>query len=190
FEFDEDVADDGLMTKKTIIFRLCGKAYAMSILDFAKRLGFYTGAEIQEYTFETYFIGGRRNDDDFSANQTLDANILKELIGSNGRLIVEEITHSIPIVATPRAPCPATSDLYDKISLLETQIGEVERMTCRQSYHSEKYARVLEHVALIDLQYVTNIIHQTTLSSNNSRMIRSNTKITTLWFGDHLWSWV
>nr|GEV50052.1 hypothetical protein [Tanacetum cinerariifolium] len=39
FEFDEAVADDELMTKKAIKFRLCGKAYAMSILDFAKRLG-------------------------------------------------------------------------------------------------------------------------------------------------------
>nr|GEV95141.1 retrovirus-related Pol polyprotein from transposon TNT 1-94 [Tanacetum cinerariifolium] len=38
FEFDEAVVDDELMTKKTIKFRLCGKAYAMSILDFSKRL--------------------------------------------------------------------------------------------------------------------------------------------------------
>nr|GEV90458.1 hypothetical protein [Tanacetum cinerariifolium] len=38
FEFDEAVADDELMTKKEIKFRLCGKAYAMSIQDFSKRL--------------------------------------------------------------------------------------------------------------------------------------------------------
>ncbi|GJY38076.1 hypothetical protein Tco_0424440 [Tanacetum coccineum] len=69
FEFDEVVVDDELMTKKAIKFRLCGKAYAMSILDFAKRLGLYTGAEIQEHGFETYFIGGFRNDDDFIADQ-------------------------------------------------------------------------------------------------------------------------
>ncbi|GJZ26318.1 hypothetical protein Tco_0570571 [Tanacetum coccineum] len=67
-KFDEAVADDELMTKKAIKFRLCGKAYAMSILDFSKRLGLYTGAEIQEYGFETYFIRGLRNDDDFSAD--------------------------------------------------------------------------------------------------------------------------
>nr|GEW73594.1 hypothetical protein [Tanacetum cinerariifolium] len=69
FEFDEAMADDELMMKKAIKFRLCGKAYAMSILDFAKRLGLYTGAEIQDYGFETYFIEGLRNDDDFSADQ-------------------------------------------------------------------------------------------------------------------------
>ncbi|GKD46816.1 hypothetical protein Tco_1271461, partial [Tanacetum coccineum] len=142
---------DELMTKKAIKFRLCGKAYAMSILDFAKHLGLYTGAEIQEYGFETYFIGGLKNDDDFSADQywlnissektltliakrlgilsdevlnglstptycrTLDANILRELIGSNGRLIPEEIAPSIPRVATPRASHPTTSDVYARV---------------------------------------------------------------------------
>ncbi|GJV67896.1 hypothetical protein Tco_1483405 [Tanacetum coccineum] len=67
--FDEAVADDELMTKKSIKFRLCGKAYAISVLDFAKRLGLYTSAKIQEYGFETYFIGGLRNDDAFSVDQ-------------------------------------------------------------------------------------------------------------------------
>ncbi|GJX49142.1 hypothetical protein Tco_0275987 [Tanacetum coccineum] len=183
FDFDEVVADDELMTKKTIKFRLCGKAYAMSVLDFAKRLGLYTRAEIQEYGFETYFIGGLRNYDDFSVDQywlnisseetltliakrlgilsdevlnglsaptyciTLYANILRELIGSNGRLIPEEITPSIPRVVTLKAPHPTTSDLYDKIRQLETRIGKIERMTRRQSYHSDRYARVLEHIA-------------------------------------------
>ncbi|GKD36116.1 hypothetical protein Tco_1251625 [Tanacetum coccineum] len=68
-EFDKVVADDELMTKKAIKFRLCSKAYAKSILDFAKRLGLYTGDEIKEYGFETYIIRGLRNDDDFSADQ-------------------------------------------------------------------------------------------------------------------------
>ncbi|GJQ98832.1 hypothetical protein Tco_0521817 [Tanacetum coccineum] len=195
FEFNEAVADDELMTKKAIKFRLCVKAYTMSFLDCAKRLGLYTGVEIQEYEFETYFIGGLKNDDDFSADQywlnisseetltlsrssakTIRKPMLKvlqkmitcglcqrttvdeekgswnterkfdliELIGSNGRLIPEEIAPSIPRVATPRASRPTTSDLY--ISQLETRLG-IERMTRRQSYHSERYAGVLEHIA-------------------------------------------
>ncbi|GJR62941.1 hypothetical protein Tco_1505103 [Tanacetum coccineum] len=196
FEFDEAVADDELMMKKAIKFRLCGKAYAISVLDFGKRLGLYTGAEIQEYGFETYFIGGLRNDDDFSADQywlnisseetltlsrssaktirkpvlkvfaendyiwfmsknyrlgilsdevlnglsaptyykILDANILRELIGSNGRLIPEEIAPSISRVVTPRAQRPTTSDLYNKISQLETQI-----VTLRDPYDPPSY---------------------------------------------------
>ncbi|GJV09920.1 hypothetical protein Tco_1351461 [Tanacetum coccineum] len=79
---------------------------------------------------------------------TLDANILRELIGSNERLIPEEIAPSILRLATLRAPRPTNSDLYEKISHLETQIGKIERMTRRQSYHSERYARVLKHIAL------------------------------------------
>ncbi|GJS22412.1 hypothetical protein Tco_0451044 [Tanacetum coccineum] len=55
--------------------------------------------------------------------RTLDANILRELIGSNRRLIPEEIAPSIPRVVTPRAQRPTTSNLYDKISQLETRIG-------------------------------------------------------------------
>ncbi|GJZ88019.1 hypothetical protein Tco_0659801 [Tanacetum coccineum] len=80
--------------------------------------------------------------------QTLDANILRELFGSNKRLIPEEIAPSILRLATLRAPRPTNSDLYEKISHLETQIGKIERMTRRQSYHSERYARVLKHIAL------------------------------------------
>ncbi|GJV34606.1 hypothetical protein Tco_1395006, partial [Tanacetum coccineum] len=189
--------DDKLITKKAIKLGLCGQDYAMSILDFAKRLGLYTGVEIQDYRFETYFIGGLRNDDDFNADQywlnisseealtffrssvktiaendhiwitkrlgilsdevlnglnaptycrTLDANALKELIGSNGRLIPKEIIPTIPKVVTPRVLHPTTSDMYDKIGQLETRIGDIERMMCRQSNHSDRYARVLEFI--------------------------------------------
>ncbi|GJT95050.1 hypothetical protein Tco_1090568 [Tanacetum coccineum] len=69
YEFDEVVPDDELMTKKVIKFRLCGRAYSLSVLDFARRLGLYTSAEIQDNRFETYFLGGLRNDDHFNANQ-------------------------------------------------------------------------------------------------------------------------
>ncbi|GJU14432.1 hypothetical protein Tco_1142398 [Tanacetum coccineum] len=40
FEFDEALADDELLKKKAIKFRFCGKAYSMSILDFAKHLDY------------------------------------------------------------------------------------------------------------------------------------------------------
>ncbi|GKD51943.1 hypothetical protein Tco_1280919, partial [Tanacetum coccineum] len=42
--------------------------------------------------------------------RTLDANILRELICFNGRLISKEIAPSIPRVVRPRAPRPTTSD--------------------------------------------------------------------------------
>ncbi|GJX09191.1 hypothetical protein Tco_0199050 [Tanacetum coccineum] len=217
----EAVADDELLTQKAIKFRLYGKAHSMSIVDFAKCLGLYTNAENQEDGFKTYFIGGLRNDDDFSydkiqkndlwllsifkanhqngyANVTwliakwmkkkgigiqreslicygqfvtriakrlsvlsnamlnglnvptycrlLDANTLRELICSNGRLIPEETTPSILRVTTPRAIYPTTYDVYDTIGQLEICIGDLERMMRRQSYHLNMYASVLEHI--------------------------------------------
>ncbi|GJY53675.1 hypothetical protein Tco_0445339 [Tanacetum coccineum] len=76
----------------------------------------------------------------------LDANALRELISSNGRLIPEETTPSIPRVATPRVVCHTTSDMYDKIRQLETRINNIKGMMHRQSYHSDIYVSVSEHI--------------------------------------------
>ncbi|GJS28356.1 hypothetical protein Tco_0488976 [Tanacetum coccineum] len=59
YEFDEVVPDDELITKKVIKFRLCGLAHSLSILDFARCLGLYTSAKIQDDGFETYFLGAK-----------------------------------------------------------------------------------------------------------------------------------
>ncbi|GJR28739.1 hypothetical protein Tco_1104971 [Tanacetum coccineum] len=69
FDFDEAVPDDELMTKKVIKFRLYGRAHSLSVLNFAKHLGLYSNAEIQDDGFETYFLGGLKNDDHFNADQ-------------------------------------------------------------------------------------------------------------------------
>nr|GEX10702.1 hypothetical protein [Tanacetum cinerariifolium] len=100
----------------------------------AKRLGKLSDEVLNGLSAPTYY-------------RPLDANALRELIGSNGRLIPEEFAPSIPIMTTLRAPRRTTYDLYDKIGQLESRLGEIERMTCRQSYHSDRYARVLEHIA-------------------------------------------
>ncbi|GKB33265.1 hypothetical protein Tco_0872666, partial [Tanacetum coccineum] len=68
FGFDEAMADDELITRKAIKFRLCGKAYAMSILDFAKRLGL-------------------RNDDDFSADLNISSEETLTLSRSSAKTI-------------------------------------------------------------------------------------------------------
>ncbi|GKB81186.1 hypothetical protein Tco_0948081, partial [Tanacetum coccineum] len=100
----------------------------------AKRLGILSDEVLNGLSAPTYC-------------KTLDANILRELIGSNGRLIPEEIAPSTPRVATPRASRPTTSDVYDKLNQLETRIGEIERMTRKQTYHSDRYSGVLKHMA-------------------------------------------
>ncbi|GJU72611.1 hypothetical protein Tco_1264016 [Tanacetum coccineum] len=232
FEFDEVVPDDVLMTKKVIKFRLGGRAHSLTVLKFARHLGLYNHEEILDDGFETYFLGGLRNDNHFNANQywlsisseeelllsrissktirnlknnlwllsmfeakhqdgyanvawliakwlkrngvgtqkesmiccgqfvtkiakrlgvltdevlnglsaptyyrSLDAITLKELIYSNGRLIPEDPSPSVPRFAMSRAPRPTINDLYDRMGRLEIRQGRL----CTPSYFEEQH---------------------------------------------------
>ncbi|GKA31497.1 hypothetical protein Tco_0717802 [Tanacetum coccineum] len=75
--------------------------------------------------------------------RSLDAATLKELIGSNGRLIAEDPALGVPIIDDDLT----MQDLYDKIGRMEIRQGTLERMSHRQSYHSDKYAEVFEYMA-------------------------------------------
>nr|GEU86783.1 hypothetical protein [Tanacetum cinerariifolium] len=79
--------------------------------------------------------------------RALDVNTPKELTGTNEGLIVEDPTPGIPRVATLRGPHTTITDLYDKISLIEICQGMLERMACRQLYHTDRYAGMFEHMA-------------------------------------------
>nr|GFB76514.1 hypothetical protein [Tanacetum cinerariifolium] len=69
-EFDEVCADDELRTKKMIKFKLCGRAFSWTLLEFAKR--------------------------------ALDTTTLRELINSEGMLIIEVPEPGVPRVAIPK----------------------------------------------------------------------------------------
>ncbi|GJT96509.1 hypothetical protein Tco_1092027 [Tanacetum coccineum] len=69
YEFDEVCVDDELRTKKRIKFRLCGRAFSWTLLEFAKRLGLYHSQEIEEEGFDVYFQGGLRSDEHFNARE-------------------------------------------------------------------------------------------------------------------------
>ncbi|GJU16771.1 hypothetical protein Tco_1144737 [Tanacetum coccineum] len=154
------LTDEELMSKKVIKFRLGGRGHRLTILEFARRLGLYFNDEIQDEGFETYFLGGLKNYDNFNVNQywiakraylltgemldglsalvycrPLDTTTLRELIGSNGRLIAEEPAPGDPRVAAPRRPRHSIFDLYDRMGRMEIQQGELERMSRRLSYH-------------------------------------------------------
>nr|GEW24146.1 hypothetical protein [Tanacetum cinerariifolium] len=58
YEFDEVCATDELRTKKIIKFRLCGRAFSWTLLEFSKRLGLYNSEEIEEEGFNVYFQDG------------------------------------------------------------------------------------------------------------------------------------
>ncbi|GJY32470.1 putative ribonuclease H-like domain-containing protein [Tanacetum coccineum] len=67
YNFDKDVTDDELMTKKLIKFRLEGRGHTLTLLEFACRLGLYHSAEISDGGFEVYFQGGLHSDENFNA---------------------------------------------------------------------------------------------------------------------------
>ncbi|GJW30578.1 hypothetical protein Tco_0047453 [Tanacetum coccineum] len=69
YEFDEVCVVDKLRTKKIIKFRLCGRAFSWTLLEFAKRLGLYNSEEIEEEGFDVYFQGGLRSDEHFNAQE-------------------------------------------------------------------------------------------------------------------------
>nr|GEW76366.1 retrotransposon Orf1 [Tanacetum cinerariifolium] len=66
YEFDKVCADDELQTKKIIKFRLGGRAYSLTLLDFARMLGLYQAVELEEEGFKVCFERGFRNDEHFN----------------------------------------------------------------------------------------------------------------------------
>ncbi|GJY82031.1 DNA-directed DNA polymerase [Tanacetum coccineum] len=69
YNFDKDVTDDELMTKKLIKFRLEGRGHTLTLLEFACRLGLYHSAEISDGGFEVYFQGGLHSDENFNTRK-------------------------------------------------------------------------------------------------------------------------
>ncbi|GJT95806.1 retrotransposon ORF1 [Tanacetum coccineum] len=69
YEFDEVCAEDELQTKKIIKFRLGGRAYSLTLLEFARRLGLYHAKELDEEGFGVYFQGGLLSDEHFNAQE-------------------------------------------------------------------------------------------------------------------------
>ncbi|GKE21169.1 hypothetical protein Tco_1432681 [Tanacetum coccineum] len=66
---DEVCTDDELQTKKIIRFRLVGRAYNLTLLEFARRLGLYKATELDEEGFNVYFEGGLRSDEHFNTQE-------------------------------------------------------------------------------------------------------------------------
>nr|GEY20651.1 agenet-like domain, agenet domain [Tanacetum cinerariifolium] len=64
----EDRSSAIQISKKIIKFRLGGRAYNLTLLEFARRLGLYQVVELEDEGFNVYFEGGLRNDDNFNAH--------------------------------------------------------------------------------------------------------------------------
>nr|GFA40636.1 hypothetical protein [Tanacetum cinerariifolium] len=194
YEFDEVCAADELKTKKIIKFRLYGRNFSWTLLEFAKRLGLYNSKEIEEEGFDVYFQGGLHSDEHFNAQEywlsinqeeslnlyanvawliakwmkrkgagsqketmiccgqfitkiakrrnllseevinglnaliycrDLDTNTLKELIESEGRLMLEAPKPGVPRVAIPRPSRASMQDLYERMGSMEICRGQL-----------------------------------------------------------------
>nr|GEU90829.1 hypothetical protein [Tanacetum cinerariifolium] len=67
YEFNEVCVDDELQPKKIIKFILGGRAYNLTLLEFAQRLGLYQAVKLKEEGFNVYFEGGFHNVYNFNA---------------------------------------------------------------------------------------------------------------------------
>ncbi|GKF19948.1 hypothetical protein Tco_0068586, partial [Tanacetum coccineum] len=76
----------------------------------------------------------------------LDTITLKDLINSEGKLILEDPQPGVPRVGIPRPPRASMQDLYDRMGRMEIRQEAIERMEYRQSYHRDMYHRVFEHI--------------------------------------------
>nr|GEX97032.1 hypothetical protein [Tanacetum cinerariifolium] len=69
YEFDEVYDDDELRTKTIIKFRLCGRAFSWTLLEFSRRLELYHLEETNKEGFDVYLHGGLHINDHFDARE-------------------------------------------------------------------------------------------------------------------------
>nr|GEW47898.1 uncharacterized mitochondrial protein AtMg00810-like [Tanacetum cinerariifolium] len=100
YEFDKVCADDELQTKKIIKFQLGERAYSLTLLEFARRLGLYQAVELEEEGFSVYF-----EEEDVVRSlsaliyyRDLDTITFRDLIDSDGKLIPEDPQPGVPRV--------------------------------------------------------------------------------------------
>ncbi|GJT44499.1 hypothetical protein Tco_0953214 [Tanacetum coccineum] len=77
----------------------------------------------------------------------LDTTTLRELIDSEGRLILEDLQSGVPRAGIPRPLRASMHDLYDRMGSMEIRQEAIERMEYRQSYHWDMYQGLFEHMA-------------------------------------------
>ncbi|GJV69828.1 hypothetical protein Tco_1485337, partial [Tanacetum coccineum] len=77
----------------------------------------------------------------------LDTITLKDLIDSDGKLILKDPQPGVPRVGIPRPLRASMQDSYDRMGRMEIRQEAIERMEYRQSYHWDRYQGVFEHMA-------------------------------------------
>ncbi|GJR37784.1 hypothetical protein Tco_1213468 [Tanacetum coccineum] len=131
YEFDEVCVDDELRTKKIIKFRLYGRAFSWTLMEFAKRLELYHSKEIKEEGFDVYFQGGLRSDEYFNAREywlriSRENNlILSRILASTIQNPVLRVLHKMITYGL----CQRTTKVYEDERRL---VSERDMICCRQ----------------------------------------------------------
>ncbi|GKF90325.1 hypothetical protein Tco_0264288, partial [Tanacetum coccineum] len=138
YEFDEVFVDDEFQSKKIIKFRVGGRAHNLTLLEFARRLGFYHADELEEDGFDMYFQGGLRSDDNFNAQEYWLSISREENLGlsrSHASTIRKPILRVIHKMIT-YGLCQRTTG-YDKI-----QKNDLWLLSMFDARHQNRYANV------------------------------------------------
>ncbi|GKE12995.1 hypothetical protein Tco_1416546, partial [Tanacetum coccineum] len=76
----------------------------------------------------------------------LDTITLRDLIDSDGKLILEDPQPGVPRAGIPRPLRASMQDLYDMMGRMEIRQEAINQMEYRQSYHWDGYQGVFEHM--------------------------------------------
>ncbi|GJZ38017.1 reverse transcriptase domain-containing protein [Tanacetum coccineum] len=79
----------------------------------------------------------------------LDTTTLKDLINSEGKLILKDPQPGVPRLCILRPLRVSMQDLYNRMGRMEIRQDAIERMEYRQSYHWDRYHGVFEHMARV-----------------------------------------
>nr|GEW32663.1 hypothetical protein [Tanacetum cinerariifolium] len=77
----------------------------------------------------------------------LDTTLLRDLIDSEGKPILEDPKPGVLRVVISRPPRASMQDLYNMMGRIEIRQEAIERMEFRQSYHWDRYRGVFENMA-------------------------------------------
>nr|GFA36180.1 hypothetical protein [Tanacetum cinerariifolium] len=123
YKFDEVCVDDELQSKKIIKFRLGGRAYNLTLLEFARRLGLYQAVELEEEGFNVYF----EREDNLGLSRIHTSTIKNLLL----RVIYKMMTYGL---------CQRTTG-YEKI-----QKNDLWLLSMFDARHQNGYHGVFEHM--------------------------------------------
>ncbi|GJW89528.1 hypothetical protein Tco_0164868, partial [Tanacetum coccineum] len=107
----------------------------------------------------------------------LDTTTFRDLIDSDGKLILEDPQPGVPRVGIPRPPRASMQDLYDRIGRIEIRQEAIERMEYRQSYHWDGCQGVFEHMVGVYSVPMQGAYNPLVMLSRNMTSIISSTRL-------------